>query len=148
MKEIAISLSQLKICKKLPKAEKKKKAVKLHRQFGHASELKLTKLIQDSKIEDKEFIECIKEVCNECEICKEYQAAPPRPAVSLPLATKFNEVVCLDLKEYVHNKVWILHMIDAATRYSQAKLIKTKRNAEYEINAPLLQEYERIKANV
>ena len=115
---------------KLPKAEKKKKAVKLHRQFGHASELKLTKLIQDSKIEDKEFIECIKEVCNECEICKEYQAAPPRPAVSLPLATKFNEVVCLDLKEYVHNKVWILHMIDAATRYSQAKLIKTKRKEE------------------
>ena len=33
----------------------------------------------------------------------------------------------MDLKKYVHNKVWILHMIDAATRYSQARLITSKK---------------------
>ena len=63
-------------------------------------------------------------------MCIAYKAAPLKPVVSLPLANKFNQVVCLDLKEYVHNKVWILHMIDAATRYSQARLITTKRKEE------------------
>ena len=31
-----------------------------------------------------------------------------------------------DLKEYVHNESWILHLIDAATRYSAACMINTK----------------------
>ena len=79
---------------------------------------------------DKEFLACIGDVCKTCNICVAYKAAPLKPVVSLPLANKFNQVVCLDLKEYVHNKVWILHMIDAATRYSQARLITTKRKEE------------------
>ena len=41
------------------------------------------------------------------------------------LADNFNQVVCIDLKEHIHNKVWILHLIDAATRYSAACLIRT-----------------------
>ena len=32
----------------------------------------------------------------------------------------------MDLKEYIHNKTWILHLIDAATRYSAACLINSK----------------------
>ena len=32
----------------------------------------------------------------------------------------------MDLTEYIHNKVWILHFIDDATRYSAARLIRTK----------------------
>ncbi len=53
-----------------------------------------------------------------------------RPVVSLPLATAFNEVVCLDLKEFKHNKVWIFHLIDASTRYTAARLITTKKKDE------------------
>ena len=112
---------------KLSKTEKMTKVLKLHRQFGHASEDKLLKLVKNSSIKDKEFLHLIGEVCNTCDICREYKAAPLKPIVSLPLAEKFNDVVCLDLKEYVHNKVWILHMIDAATRYSQARLITSKK---------------------
>ena len=33
----------------------------------------------------------------------------------------------MDLKEYEHNKTWIFHMIDVATRYSVACLINTTR---------------------
>ena len=46
--------------------------------------------------------------------------------VGFRLADKFNGVICMDLKEYIHNKIWILHIIDAATRYSAACLINTK----------------------
>ena len=69
----------------------------------------------------------VEECCNDCEVCQEYRKAPLRPAVGLPLADKFNEVVCMDLKEYHHNSIWILHFIDAATRYSAAVLIKSKK---------------------
>ena len=90
----------------------------------------MKKLVKESDMNDKEFLACIGHVCKTCNICVAYKAAPLKPVVSLPLANKFNQVVCLDLKEYVHNKVWILHMIDAATRYSQARLITTKRKEE------------------
>ena len=38
--------------------------------------------------------------------------------------------MCIDLKEYIHNKKWILHLIYAATRYSAACLIRTKHPDE------------------
>jgi len=111
----------------LGKKEKRAKAIKLHRQFGHASESKLLKLIKESHVEDKQFNACVKEVCESCDICRKFKAPPLKPTVSLPIATRFNQVVCLDLKEYVKNKVWIMHMIDAATRYTAARLITTKK---------------------
>ena len=51
---------------------------------------------------------------------------PLRPIVGLPLADTFNDVVCMDLKEYIHNQSWILHMIDSATKYTAACLISSK----------------------
>ena len=45
----------------------------------------------------------------------------------MPLADSFNQVVCMDLKEHIHNESWILHLIDAATRYSAACLITSKK---------------------
>ena len=32
----------------------------------------------------------------------------------------------MDLKEYVHNKIWILHLIDSACQYSAACFVKSK----------------------
>lgn len=55
---------------------------------------------------------------------------PPRPVVGLALGNRFNDTVCLDLKEYQHNQCWILHLIDTSTRYSAARLIKTKKSEE------------------
>ena len=39
----------------------------------------------------------------------------------------------MDLKELVHTKLWMLHLLDAATRYSGACLVRTKK-AEVIIN--------------
>ena len=111
----------------LSEKEQRSKALKLHRQFSHASKEKLIKLLKHSGCADNDFFKYVEECCNQCELCQKYRKAPLRPAVGLPLAEKFNEVVCMDLKEFEHNKTWILHIIDAATRYSAACLVKSKR---------------------
>ena len=108
------------------KSEKMDKAKKLHRQFSHASKEKLLKLLKSSKCDDKEFMQCIEKCCDECQLCRQYKKAPLRPAVGLPLADNFNQVVCMDLKEYVHNVKWIFHLLDSATRYSAACMIESK----------------------
>ena len=109
------------------------KALKLHRQFSHASKEKLKKLLHDGGCENQKFLKCINEVCDDCEICQKFRKPPLRPVVGFPLAHDFNEVVCMDLKELEHTKLWMLHLIDAATRYSGACLIRSKR-AEVIIN--------------
>ena len=115
----------------LGRKEKEKKAIKLHRQFAHASKEKLVKLVKESKdFNDKEFLKCIEECCDQCEVCRKYKRPFRRPIVGLPIASQFNEVVCMDLKEYKHNKIWILHLIDAATRYSAGCLVRTKHKDE------------------
>ena len=117
--------------KGLKKSEKMKKAVKLHQQFAHCSKERLIKLVKESKnFNDKEFLEIIEECCDNCEFCQLSKKAPLKPIVGLPLADRFNQVVCMDLKEYKHNELWILHLIDSATRYSAACLITTKHQDE------------------
>jgi len=93
----------------LSKDDKMKKALKLHRQFGHASELKLKKLVKESDMNDKEFLACIGDICKTCNICAAYKAAPLKPVVSLPPANKFNQVVFLDLKNMYTTKSGYCH---------------------------------------
>ena len=47
---------------------------------------------------------------------------PARPVISFPLATKCNEVVAMDLKE-LKKGLYLLHLIDVATRFSLAAVI-------------------------
>ena len=81
------------------------KALKLHRQFSHATKEKLIKLLRDGGCESTEFLNCINKVCSECETCQKYRRAPLKPIVGLPIAYDFNEVVCMDLKEIEHTKL-------------------------------------------
>ena len=111
----------------LTEDEKFKKAIKLHKQFAHASKERLCKLVKESPtFNDASFLKMIEKCCNSCEFCLKRKLPPLRPVVGLPLANVFNEVVCMDLKEHIHNKTWILHIIDSATKYSAACLISSK----------------------
>ena len=108
--------------------KKMKKAIKLHKQFAHASKEKLCNLVRNSKAyNDKMFLNMIEKCCDSCEICMKLRRPPLRPVVGLPMANRFNDVVCMDLKEHIHNKSWILHIIDSATKYSAACLISSKQ---------------------
>ena len=111
--------------------EKKKKALKLHRQLCHASKEKLVKLVKESKYGvDKQFLQAVEECCDECELCRQYKRQPLRPSVGLRLADSFNGVVAIDLKEVVKGRQWILHMIDVFSRYSAATFITSKKASE------------------
>ena len=97
----------------------------LHKKFIHPPAEKLKKLIKESGIDDKAILSAVDQISNECDTCKIFKSTPPRPSVSFPLASMFNEVVALDLK-FIDQEI-ILHMVDHATRYSQATVIPNKK---------------------
>ena len=112
-------------------------ALKLHRQFAHPSTNKLLKLVNSAGEPwrtDNELKKLIKVVGDECQICQVYQKPPARPVVGLPMATRFQECVAMDLKFY-KGKI-LLHLIDHATRLSASTTIPSKE-PKHVINAIL-----------
>ncbi|CAF2215336.1 unnamed protein product [Rotaria magnacalcarata] len=79
-------------------------------------------------IKDDNFLKMIDECSENCDICRKYKKACPRPVVGLPLAREFNDTVAMDLKDIGSYK--ILHLIDHATRYSAACVVKNKTSNE------------------
>ena len=67
----------------------------------------------------------INRVINDCKVYQKFQHSVARPRVSLLIATLFNEVVTLDLKEF-GNK-YILWMIDSFLRFVVGKLLSNKK---------------------
>ena len=103
-------------------------ARKLHHQFAHPSSKRLINYIKNAGIDDSELFNCIENVTQSCNTCKRYKRPSPRPIVMFPLATQFNETVALDLKIYENNTTYFLHVIDHATRFSAAAVIKSKKS--------------------
>ena len=101
-------------------------ATKLHSQFSHPSAKKLIALARSAKMENiKEITQAIRTVSDRCQICKVYRKAPRRPIVGLPLATRFNQCVQLDLF-FLDMKTPILHIIDHVTKLSNCIVLKSK----------------------
>ena len=105
--------------------DKERAAVKLHKQFCHASGKRLKELLTNAKVKDKEILKMVEQVSSNCDICKRYKKAPPKPIVTMPLAKVFNENVAMDLKDFGSKKV--IHLIDHVTRFSAACVIPSKR---------------------
>lgn len=99
-------------------------AKKLHFQFNHPPSEKLIKLVKDGGHGHKDLIKEIKLIPENCVICIKRQKPPLRPAVCLPMASKFNEVVAVDLKAW--GKCHFLVMVDLATRFCQATVVPNK----------------------
>ena len=76
--------------------------------------------------QDREFRKMVGKVYNECTLCHNYSKAPLRSIVSLPLALKLNECMCMNLKEIQHAKLSILYLIDVAIIFSAACIINSK----------------------
>ena len=106
-------------------------ALKLHRQFAHPPSDRIIKLLNSAGEEwknDDELKKLVRKVSDECKTCQIYKKTPSRPIVGLPMATKFQECVAMDLKFY-KNKI-ILHLIDHATRLSASMFVKSKEPKE------------------
>ena len=111
----------------MTRAEKLRIAVKLHRQFNHASADRLISVVRDAGIHDEELITLLHDINGSCQTC-DIKRSSPTPAVSLPMAKEFNETLAMDLKELTGRgkKLWFLHMIDLGTRYSAACIVTSK----------------------
>ena len=105
--------------------EKDRTVKKLHTQFGHPSHEKLIKLVKVAGCEDVSFMKMIKEYTEKCEICLKYSRKNPRPVVGMSLSSDFNGTIAMDLKQV--DKHIVLHIIDLATRYSNAVVVDNKR---------------------
>ena len=109
--------------------DKSRVAMKLHRQFGHPTKLKLFEILKRAGLgDDDELKNEVDKVYETCDICRNFKKQSPPPAVGLPHATFFNETVAMDLKFY-KGKI-ILHLIDHLTRFSSAYVCKSKEPKE------------------
>ena len=107
--------------------DKKRVAAKLHKQFGHPRPKQLKELIKMAGKEDKVLFKEIDNLAVTCETCLRYKQTESRPIVCMPLARQFNETVSMDLKCYDAKKgIYFQHMIDHLTRFSMAKVIRSK----------------------
>ena len=111
----------------LEESNKKLVATKLHKQFGHPRAAALKSLLKQAGKDDKLLFKEIDNLSNTCVTCLRYKIPESRPIVSMPLATSFNETVSMDLKIYEFvDGIYFQHMIDHSTRFSMAKVIKSK----------------------
>ena len=74
---------------------------KLRIQFAHYNEVKLIQLLQNackSRLSKHER-ETLERISRSCEICPKHGRCQPKPIVALPMATRFNQCVSMDLHE-------------------------------------------------
>ena len=102
--------------------------MKLHQQFAHPAEKKLVALLKDAGIWKDEYATQLGSIYQKCELCKLYARTPPRPVVALPMATRFNEKVAIDLKKWGDR--WILHLVDMWSRLTVSVLLDRKKPSE------------------
>ena len=110
------------------KRRKIKIAKRLHCQFGHASVQKLQKLVKVSSIKDDELLNLLDVIEKNCKICIKYKKPSLKPAARFSLSKEFNDVISMDLKNI--NGMTLLHIIDNATIFSLAAVVKSKRQEE------------------
>lgn len=92
--------------------DKHKVPLILHKQFAHPSAKHLKLLFSDARINDSEYDTSTEDITENCDVCMKYTKTPPRPIMSLPLARDFNEVIAMDLKEWVKGKnVWVYTLL-------------------------------------
>ena len=105
--------------------ERYKTLLKLHRQFAHPPTKRLAALLKDAGIWKVDYEKDLDQIKNRCELCKVYAKTPSRPVVGMPMASKFNEKVAMDLKQW--NGRWILHIIDMWSRYTLSIFVDRKK---------------------
>ena len=109
-----------------------KELKKIHNTLGHNSAEKLTKLIVNAKrTKDKVATENkLRMIKADCQGCSRNPNRKPKPKVACPRATKFNEIVTLDLKDFKDpdnsQNRYILYIIDMFTRMTVGVFIPDK----------------------
>merc|ERR1712112_399306 len=98
---------------------------KVHEVTNHKSAEKLIKHYKTANLIGPNTIKTIKKVVQECKICQKFSKSMVKPKIALPVATSFNEIVTLDLKQFGDR--YVLWCVDACTRFIQGKLLENKQ---------------------
>ena len=101
---------------------------KLHKQFGHRPKESFIKLLKSANSWSSEMAEIIDGIIDGCEGCIKRRRNPDKPAVSMPMASEFNEKVAIDLSFYKGNI--ILHIVDMWSRLTVSTLLRRKTPSE------------------
>jgi len=109
----------------LSQNDRQKTLLKLHRQFARPSKKRLIALLKDAGVWNDEYEDTLSKIVDSCDLCKMYAKTPSRPVVGMPMATKFNEKVAMDLKHWEGR--WILHIIDMWSRYTLSVFVDRKK---------------------
>ena len=131
--EVSTSSERLKtdevICLAVAETEEltEKEIKKLHHYWGHCRVDKLSKLIQDAGRLTKPVMACLEKLKESCESCRVFKNRVPRQVVSIPRATRRNQIVTVDLKEGQDGR-YILYIIDMFTRFTFGDFIKVKKS--------------------
>ena len=115
-------------CSDMKKKELTRKEIeRLHHYFGHKNK-QLGQLIKNSNRFNDEVKKYLEDVQSSCKSCKVNQKAKPVPKVAFPRATRPNEVVSLDLKDFIDgNDKYILYCVDLFSRFTVGALIRNKK---------------------
>ena len=109
---------------KYTKNDSKKALLKLHKSMGHPTRDKLVEFLKDANSWLEEYDQDLGEIYERCDVCKQFARTPPKPVVSLPMASRFNQKVAMDLKSW--DSRYILHMIDMWSRYTISVFVNRK----------------------
>lgn len=112
----------------LNQKEKHKVLTKLHRQFAHPPSSRFVTLLKDAGVWKEELSDIVEKIDATCDVCKRFKKSPSKPVVAMPMATRFNQKVCMDLKQWRNQ--WILHLIDMWSRFSISVFINRKRPSD------------------
>ena len=89
---------------------------------------KLQKFVKPFIIEDDELLNLLDVIEKNCEIFVKYKKSSLKPAVRFFLSKEINDIFLIDLK-YI-NGITFLDIIDNATKFSAAAVVKSKHQEE------------------
>ena len=72
----------------------------MHKQFGHPSAVRLNTMIDNAGVKDKVLKKKVIKATENCDSCVKFKKPPPKPVVSVPLASHFNEGIAMSLKSF------------------------------------------------
>ena len=85
----------------------------------------LIALLKDAGVWREDYEETLAHIDEKCEFCKIYSKTPSRPIAGMPMASKFNEKVAMNFKQW--NGRWILYIIDMWSRYTLSVFVDRKK---------------------
>ena len=72
--------------------------LKMHRQFGHPGIDVVVNILKKVHNYNNKVQAILDKIYGKCQTCKKFSPTPPRPVVSLPPASEFNQIHTMDFK--------------------------------------------------